>query len=423
MPNNKDQNLSPDEEPEEKKYSFLQETIKPKPISRQQLARQFARIAVYGLILGAFACLGFFALRPWMQDIFRGDLETVTIPEDEETDGTGENAEEEQNDPVLDADSYEEIMMSVSERAEEAERGIAYIQPVSGTGNWEERMTGISAGTAGVILADNGQELLILTDSSVSEDAEKWTVKFQDSGTYRASLKQRDLNSGLAVFSVPRADITDKTWDSIKISALGNSNRIRQGSVVMALGGMFGYEDGMTCGTVSSTEYKQTVYDRECGVIATDIAASSGGTGILFNLEGEVVGLITPSVWNKEENPTANALAISDLKPVIEILANDESVPYVGIYATTVTADLQDQGMPAGIYVVDVDPESPAMEAGIQSGDIICEAAQVDITGIGAYENAVLKTKAGEAIRIRGQRRGADGYVDVDFTVTVGSKK
>lgn len=423
MPNNKDQNLSPDEEPEEKKYSFLQETIKPKPMSRQQLARQFARIAIYGVILGAFACLGFFALKPWMQDIFRGDLETVSIPEDEEAEETQETGEEEPEDPVLDADNYKEIMASVSQRAKEAKRGLAYVRPVSGTGNWEERMTGISEGSVGVILADNGQELLILTDSSVSEGAKEWTVEFQDSSTYTASLKQRDLNGGLAVFSVPRADIADATWDKIKIAVLGNSNQIRQGSVVMALGDMFGYEDGMACGTVSSEKYKQTIYDRECGVIATDIAVDARGTGVLFNLDGEVIGLITPSVWNKEDSSVANALAISDLKTVIEILANNESVPYIGIYGTTVTGDLQEQGMPTGIYVVDVDPESPAMEAGIQSGDIIYEAAHEDVTSISTYQNTLLKTKAGDVIRIRGQRRGTDGYVDVDFTVTVGSKE
>ena len=66
------------------------------------------------------------------------------------------------------------------------------------------------------------------------------------------------LNSELAVFSVPRADIADNTWDKIKISVLGNSNLIRQGSVVIALGDMFGYEDGMACGTVSSAEYKES---------------------------------------------------------------------------------------------------------------------------------------------------------------------
>ncbi len=423
MPNEKDQNLSPDEEPEEKKYSFLQETIKPKPVSRQQLARQIARIAIYGVVLGAFACLGFFALKPWMQDVFRGDLETVSIPEDEEQDEATEEAETEPADPVLDAESYEEIMASLNERAQEAKRGTAYVQPVSENGSWDERMTGISAGAAGVIMADNGQELLILADSSVSGDAEAWTVTFQDSGTYAASLKRRDLNSGLAVFSVPRADIEDSTWSSIKVSVLGNSNQTRQGSAVMAIGDMFGYGDGVSCGIVSSIDYKETFFDRDCDIIATDIPVNEGGTGILFNLDGEVIGMISPSVWEDAGSGTANAFAISDLKSVIEILANDESVPYIGIYGTTVTADLQEQGMPAGIYVVDVDPESPAMEAGIQSGDIICEAAREKVASLGSYQSAVLKSKKGDMIKIRGQRRGADGYVDVDFTVTVGSRE
>ena len=150
---------------------------------------------------------------------------------------------------------------------------------------------------------------------------------------------------------------------------------------------------------------------------------NEGGTGILFNLDGEVIGMISPSVWEDAGSGTANAFAISDLKSVIEILANDESVPYIGIYGTTVTADLQEQGMPAGIYVVDVDPESPAMEAGIQSGDIICEAAREKVASLGSYQSAVLKSKKGDMIKIRGQRRGADGYVDVDFTVTVGSRE
>ena len=219
------------------------------------------------------------------------------------------------------------------------------------------------------------------------------------------------------------ADITDSTWSSIKVSVLGNSNAVRQGGIVLALGDMYGYAYGASRGTVSSVEYKETFFDRECDVIATDIPVSAGGTGVLFNLDGEVIGMISPSVWDEEESTTAKAYAISDLKTVIEILANDESVPYIGIYGAAVTSDLQEQGMPEGIYVVDVDPESPAMEAGIQSGDIICEAVREEVSGIGAFQSTILKTKTGDMIRLRGQRRGADGYVDVDFTVTVGSKE
>ena len=76
MPSDKEQKKSPEEEAEEKKYSFLQEKIKGKQGSRETLIKQFIRIAIYGLILGMFACLGFFALKPWMQQWFAGNFES-----------------------------------------------------------------------------------------------------------------------------------------------------------------------------------------------------------------------------------------------------------------------------------------------------------------------------------------------------------
>ena len=424
MPNDKEQNLVP-EEPEEKKYSFLQETIKSKPISRQQLVKQLVRIAIYGVILGVFACFGFFALKPWMQDMFRGELETVTIPEDEEpAEEPAEDASE--TDAAVqtpDAASYEQMMASMNERADEAKKGLASVEPVLSEENQDEKLTGMNSGVTGVITADNGQELLILADDSVCTGASRWTVMFEDGSTYSASLKKRDANSGLAVFSVPRGSITDDTWAEVKVSVLGNSNLVKQGDVVMALGNMFGYPGGMGYGIVSSTDQKTLFYDGECDVLATDIAAETDGTGVLFNMDGEVIGMISASVWETDAR-MVNAYAVSDLKAVIEILANNESVPYIGIYGTTVTQELkEEQGMPAGVYVVDVDPDSPAMEAGIQSGDIICQVDRKDVGSIITYQSALLESKTGRAIRLKGQRRGADGYVEVDFTVTVGSKE
>lgn len=192
----------------------------------------------------------------------------------------------------------------------------------------------------------------------------------------------------------------------------------------MALGSMFGYSDGMSYGLISSIDYKTAFFDGECDVLATDIVSETSGTGVLFNIEGEVIGLISQSVWDDNDSNVANAYAISDLKSAIEILANGESVPYIGIYGTTVTKELEEeQGMPSGVYVVDVDPDSPAMEAGIQSGDIICQVGEESVSSIVTYQSAVLQIKAGRQVLVRGMRLGADGYVDVRFTVTVGSKE
>lgn len=426
MPNDKDHDLSQEEGSEEKKYSFLRETIKPKPISREQLAKQLVRIAIYGVILGVFACLGFFALKPLAQNWFRGEVETVTIPEDEDPseEDTGNQEAEETSAPVADAQTYEEMLASMKERAEEAGKGIVSVKPVLEEEDWGADITGISAAVTGVITADNGQELLILADSSVCELASKWTATFRDGKTYNAALKKQDKNTHMAVFSVPRGNISDSTWAAVKVSTLGNSNLVKQGDVVIALGNMFGYADGMAYGVISSTEYKTAFFDGECDILATDISTESEGTGVLFNMDGEVIGMISSSIWTESENSMVNAYAVSDMKPIIELLANGQSVPYIGVYGTTVTSQLtEEQGIPSGVYVVDVDPDSPAMAAGIQIGDVICGVSGNDTGNIVAYQRAVLETKAGEQVKFKGKRLGAEGYVDVDFTVTVGSKE
>ena len=193
---------------------------------------------------------------------------------------------------------------------------------------------------------------------------------------------------------------------------------------MIALGNTFGYPDGVGYGVISSSDYRETFYDSECDVLATDISSSADGTGILFNLEGEVIGMISPSIWEDKEDGTANAYAVSDLKSVIELLANGESVPYIGVYGTAVTGEIQkEQGLPSGVYVIDVDPDSPAMAAGIQSGDIIWQVSGESVSSMVTYHKAVLELQAGEQVRLKGKRLGSDGYVDVDFTVTVGSRE
>ena len=106
------------------------------------------------------------------------------------------------------------------------------------------------------------------------------------------------------------------------------------------------------------------------------------------------------------------------------MLVNGESVPYIGISGTAVTDEIaQQQSMPSGMYVVQVDADSPAMAAGIQSGDVIQEISGTEVMNTSTYEKAVLECKTGENVKLKGSRLGADGYVDIEFTVTVGSQE
>lgn len=404
------------EEAKEDSYSFMKETIKS---SRRKHLMQAAKMAIGGLLFGIFACCGFFALKPWVEDTFYEETPSVDIPEDEEIAETfTQDVQTEQSkETILTAESYEEIMQSMYDIVEEADKSLAIISTVEKAE--DEEVFSIS----GVIVADNGVELMILSEDDICEKSEAWTVTFDDKKEYNISLKIRDKSRGIAVFSVDRASLSTETKKSIGVCELGNSNFVLRGDVIIALGNMFGYEGGFDYGIVSSVEHEVMFADGTCRVIATDIETVSSGTGILFNQSGQMIGLIKREIWQDAENKTANAYAISDLKAVLELMLNGKSIPYFGIYGTTVTEEIsEEQKIPEGVYVTSVEGDSPAMHAGIQVGDIIYKVDDMDIMSMNSYKKTLLECKIDSQIQVKAKRRGADGYVDVSFTVMTGSK-
>lgn len=422
-----EQNFNPKPE-EDESFSFLKETIKPKTVSREKLFVQFARMAVYGLIIGVFACCSFFVLKPWAEQTFGTAPGEVTIPVDEEV--LNEEQPEQETQKVNNEESYQQLLDSLYLTAQEAKKCVVSVRGKTETDWIEESEKKNPAGlcSAGIIAAENGQELLILADNSVCSDGAEWEVLFADGSVLTASLKVQDKNRGLAVFSIAENKIPENIRNQIQVAELGNSNLVVQGDVVIGLGNLFGYEEGLGYGIVSSVEYHEVFSDGQCGVLATDIAVAQAGTGVLVNQEGEVIGLIRQGILagNDAESPevTANALGISGLKTVLELMLNGKEVPYAGIQGVTVTAEVaKEQEIPEGLYVTQVEGDSPAMTAGIQNGDVIQSINGVAVTGITSFETALLDCPVEDTVKVQGQRRGASGYVDVTFSLNIGFKK
>lgn len=414
----------------EESFSFLTETIKPKSTSREKLFVQFVRMAVCGLVIGIFACCGFFALKPWVERSFGIDSGKVTIPEDTKEVSEEEAPDADPKEQTFNDENYRQMMDKLYLIAQEAKKSVVSVRIKTET-DWtaEADKTELNAdSSAGIIAADNGQELLILADDSVCGDASAWEIMFANGDCLEASLKGQDKNRELAVFSIPKEELPESTKNQTQVAELGNSNLVIQGEVVIGLGNLFGYEEGLGYGVASSVEYNEVFADGQCGVIATDIAVAQAGTGVLINQEGQVIGLIRQGILTANaadgEEVTANALAISDVKAVMELMLNGNSVPYAGVYGVTVTPDVaEEQGIPQGLYVTRVESDSPAMAAGIQNGDVIQSVNKVKVTGISSFEAALLDCTVGENVTVKGMRRGSGGYVEAEFTVNVDSKK
>lgn len=113
---------------------------------------------------------------------------------------------------------------------------------------------------------------------------------------------------------------------------------------------------------------------------------------------------------------------ISDLKSIIELLSNGVHVPYLGITGVTVTEDIaEEQGIPVGVYVQEIAADSPAMAAGIQSGDVIVAIGKEKTITLSAYHSLLLKQETGSSVKLQGMRKGTDSYEEIDYNVTVGS--
>ena len=366
----RDRDNTPDVEPEEE-YAFLQETLKDEKGKGRISRGMILKYACLGLVFGLAASLGFFALKPWAESRNLDDPDKVTIPEEppEET----EEVSEEINEPQpLTIDNYREMNKALYDVGNETARCVAEVMGAGTEDDWQGTEYDKSGSVSGIIVADNGPELLIFASSRAAADVENIQVKFVDGKTYKAGLKQKDENLGFAVYLVQKNSLSDSTKNRVTVAELGSSAVVSQGDTMIALGSPFGYAGAMGFGVAASSKNTILNPDGEYRLICTDISGAGNGTGALVNINGEIVGMIDQSISEEDSMNLVTGYGISDLKSVIELLSNGTQVPYLGITGVTVTEEIAErQGIPVGVYVQEVQADSPAMAAGIQSGDVI----------------------------------------------------
>lgn len=417
------------EEKEEESYSFLQETIKDEQKKPGKIVGGLFRTAVKGLVFGVVACVAFAVCRPWAESTFMKKQEKVTIPEDEASEGDeevaeGENAEQAQEEQkAFTVENYREMQKSLTEVAREAGKCVVTVG-ISGDNTTLESQEEDMDSVSGVIIWKNGLEILVAAPARILDNEGDLTITFCDHRTYSTTLKKEDKNSQIAIFSVSASEVKDATKNQIKEAILGNSNLMSQGMPVITLGNQFGYTDGSGYGIISSTGNYLSSADRQYRLLTTDITAAENGSSILFNVDGEVIGLADQVVTGKDSKNLVTGYAISGIKEIIELLSNGNGVPYLGIWGVEVTEEISEaQGIPRGVYVKEIEADSPAMSAGIQNGDVVVKMDGKDIGTLYEYQNQLSKCKTGEEIQLTVQRSGSEEYVAIPFKVTIGNKE
>ena len=275
-----------------------------------------------------------------------------------------------------------------------------------------------------MIVADNGRELLILANVNSIEDAESVKIRFADNLEYEASLKKKDGNTGMAVLAVSKTDMKMSTTEVVKPVTLGTSAvGSLSGSPVIALGHPMGTVGSVCYGFITSSGNVIDLPDSRYKWMTKDIYGSADATGVLTDLKGQVIGIIDMSYSDSDTRNLIGALGITDLKKVIQRLSNDENIPYMGVHGADVTLEANEElGVPFGAYIMEIDMDSPAMDAGIQSGDVIVSMGE---DPIGTYQELVsclMSSEPEQSVSVGLLRQGPEGYADMNLNVVLSTK-
>lgn len=277
-----------------------------------------------------------------------------------------------------------------------------------------------SEGTqAGVIVANNNRELLVLTKRKPLEKAEAISVRFCNGVSADAQIKSYDVNTDLAAIAVDLKYVGNSTLEYISVAKLGSSNYSGiTGTPIIAIGNIFGYKDNVCYGMVTSKGNAITLADSEYNLITTDIYASANPTGILVNMDGEVIGIIENAYNHSDTGNLLSAIGITELKELIAMLSNGEDIPYIGICAKTISAQVRsDLNIQNGVYVYDIEMDSPAMKNGIQKGDLIVSVGKTAVNSATEYMGAVRECEIDNETEIVILRANLNEYEEMRLVI------
>lgn len=294
-----------------------------------------------------------------------------------------------------------------------------------------------SAGT-GVIMGDNGSELLIVTNNHVVEGANELAVTFINETTVEGTVKGTDENDDLAVVAVNLEGIGADTMGMIRIANTADSEDVRVGEQVVAIGNALGYGQSVTMGIVSALGRSVQVRDsfgisEYDDLIQTDAAINAGNSGgALLNMKGEVIGINSVKAGANGVEGMGYAIPTSKALPIISNLMNrktrdavsEEDMAYIGITGENVDANVSRlYGLPVGIYLSDVTADSPAAEAGMTVGMIMTKFDGITVQTMADLQELLPYYAAGETVAVVVQKADDSGEVkESELSLTLGRR-
>lgn len=239
---------------------------------------------------------------------------------------------------------------------------------------------------SGIIFDIDNDNLYVVTNHHVIDDASMVTVTFMGGDTFDAEILGYDSRMDVAVLALDLDDISEEVMAKIAVASFGNSDDLKVGELAVAIGSPLGkaFSNSITVGVISAVDRVISIDSSDLKLIQTDAAINPGNSGgALVNTDGLIIGINTAKYIDTDVEGMGFAIPINTAQPIIEKILNakngsdvanriSDDRPFLGIGISDITEEIYVQtGVPFGVYVTEVYENSGAKEAGIQPGDVI----------------------------------------------------
>lgn len=287
---------------------------------------------------------------------------------------------------------------------------------------------------SGIIIGQNATELLMVTNAHVVDGVNELTVTFIDGSTAEAVIKGMKSDKDIAVIAVSLDSLSKETLENIAIIEIGDSQDLKMGQPVIAIGNAMGEGQSSTVGWVSALNRTIVIDGNEYeNLIMTDAAINPGNSGgALLNMDGQLVGINSAKYSDESVEGMGYAIPISAVADIINDLMNrevrskvaEDKIGYLGFSGMDIDASMsKSYGLPEGVLVTTVSEGAPAEKAGIYKNDIIVGFDGEEITSFEALRELMEYYSEGETIVVEFYRVENGEYVLKSVEATLGNRK
>lgn len=357
-----------------------------------------------------------------------GDSVTQAPVSDTQTSDNGASQAGEQADdngyvqPTL-LREYIAMMAELRTLADRVSESLVTVRAYTSGVNWLDEDIETSVDVTGVMMGDNGVELLILTEYEELGAADRIEIRFRDGARARGKVygKYSDLN--LAVVAVTLADLEDDVRAALSYISMAETTVVSEGEPIMALGRPNGYFGAVEYGFILTQGHKGYYTDGVVEMYTTDIGYHAASDGVIVNMNGELVGLIAHDIGDADTSGVCTVLGVESIRPMLLKMLNGVRIPYFGVRTEDIPQDvLANMGVDNGIYVNEVIAYSAAASAGIRKGDVILAVGDELVMSVADFSEILMNLQAGDRVVVEVYRSSQREEPNILLAAKIGYK-